>query len=119
MWLSMVKDFWRRRQEQNGVPGLIIEKFRNFRDLFVNHNCNCKETVLQESVADLIRGKLYRKSTSARPPSTCCLTLYMQRCKERTYGMFLKTCPSNLDKEILHALWTTCLFKINQMAAET
>ena len=80
----------------------------------MKHNCNCDAggEQKQQSLADLIRANLLRSGRLDRDPSSCCITLYMQSSKHRTYGMLIRTCSKNIDQDSLDWLWTTCLAKI-------
>ena len=117
LWLSMMKDFWRRRQEKQWANSIIVVAIKNWRDLDIKHVCNCNREVFKESIADSIRGKLINNASNSdsRNPSQCCSTLYIQRSNERSYGMLLRTCLKNIDEETIHYLWTTCLAKIENM----
>ena len=115
----MMKGFWRRRQEKQWANSIIAVAIKNWKDLEIKHVCNCNSEVFNESLADLIRGKLIESSEfESRNPSQCCSTLYIQQSNERIYGMLLRTCIKNIDKETIHYLWTTCMAKMENMVLE-
>ena len=115
----MMKEFWRRRQEKQWTSSIIAVAIKNWRDLDIKHVCNCNSEVFNESLADSIRGKLIKLSEfESRNPSQCCSTLYIQRSNDRSYGMLLRTCIKNIDKETIHYLWTTCMAKMENMVLE-
>ena len=116
LWLSLMKEFWWRRQKKKFTYGVTIVPLKNWINSDIKHVCNCKNEVFVESLADAIRGKMIKRSAyKAKPPSQCCFTLYIQQSNKCNYGMIFRTCCNDIDQETLHSLWTTCLAKIGSI----